>query len=131
MHFNKSAKTKYHGIKVIVIISIMMTLAVILSGCKNTDSKNVVTLNTISNTSENYEIHCSREDNLKSHPVLSSGLLNYLSTQKTVRSQYSTKAILMRITIFTGVHFPCCLKANTQTKKQKMQALSALKFWAE
>ncbi|MBR3439025.1 MAG: hypothetical protein IKH13_05935, partial [Clostridia bacterium] len=78
MTVSKSAKTEYYIVKVIVISLIIMTLSIVLCGCKMTDSKTVVTLNTISNTSENYEIHCSREDNLKSHPVLSSGFIELL-----------------------------------------------------
>ncbi len=77
MHFIKPAKKEVFNI-IAVIVLIATVISVLLSGCKLTDRKSVVTLNTISNISENYEIHCSREDNLKSHPVLSSGFIELL-----------------------------------------------------
>lgn len=78
MKLSYSGKTEYCLIKTLIILFISTFLLIFFSGCKMTDSKTVVTLNTISNVSDNYEIHCSREDNLKSHPVLTSGFIELL-----------------------------------------------------
>ena len=78
MRSDKSIKTEYGILKSAVVFSVLIALVFLFGGCSITDKKNVATLNTISNVSENYEIHCSREDNLKSHPVLSSGFIELL-----------------------------------------------------
>lgn len=75
MRFTKSVKSEYTIFKALTALLLLLIIPAVFCGCKMTKSKNVVVLNTISDVSENYEIHCSREDNLKAHPVLSSGFI--------------------------------------------------------
>ncbi len=64
----------------LTLILILCVTAVVLafSACGSVKSETVAALNSISNPSDNYELHCTRQTNLTSHTVLSSGFIELM-----------------------------------------------------
>lgn len=62
---------------VCVLLAVFMVF--LSAGCAHVNiNRSVVTLNTISSPSENYELHCTKVNNLKAHPIAKSGLIELL-----------------------------------------------------